>query len=398
MVVDNHSAGWLKRGFPWVYPKEVVRKPRRLEPGSAVRLEDARGVSLGSGIWDDGWLAVRRFRADVGPLDRAWIERVLTSAAARRQGLLPPETDAWRLVHAENDDLPGVRVDVWGPDVHVTLDSPALRPLLPPLQRAIEELHHPSRLTLGWRADPRDRQRTRLPVELLAHREDPANDPKTHSAVVRERGVSFEVFPAGGSDAGLFRDMRDNRAWLDPAWKGRRVLNLFAYTGAFSVFAALRGARRVVTADLAVTALDRAKRNFTLNGLDPGEWEFDRGDAFQQLDRYRRKGLRFDLVLADPPPFSQGKHGTFSVAKDLTRLVAACVRVLEPAGLLVLACNQGTVAPRAFRGAVEQAAKRAGCRLHAVHSGTQPPDFPSAVHFPEGRYLKLGVWARGASP
>lgn len=271
MVVDNHSAGWLKRGFPWVYPKEVVRKPRRLEPGSAVRLEDARGVSLGSGIWDDGWLAVRRFRADVGPLDRAWIERVLTSAAARRQGLLPPETDAWRLVHAENDDLPGVRVDVWGPDVHVTLDSPALRPLLPPLQRAIEELHHPSRLTLGWRADPRDRQRTRLPVELLAHREDPANDPKTHSAVVRERGVSFEVFPAGGSDAGLFRDMRDNRAWLDPAWKGRRVLNLFAYTGAFSVFAALRGARRVVTADLAVTALDRAKRNFTLNGLDPGE-------------------------------------------------------------------------------------------------------------------------------
>ncbi len=399
MVVDNHSAGWLSKGFPWVYPKELARPVRSLQPGNTVQLQGLDGRALGAGLWDDGWLAVRRFREDPGPLDAALFHTLLQAAASRRRGMIPTKTDAWRLAHAENDDLPGVRVDAWGDDLHITLDSPGLRSLLPPLTQALIELYDPARVTLGWRCDPRDKQRTELPSSLL-HRRPDASDasPETHQRVVHERGMAFQVFPAGGSDAGMFCDMRSNRALLDEFWSERSVLNLFAYTGAFSVFAAARGARRVVTADLAATAIRRAQDNFALNGLEPDRWEFERADSFKLLDRYRRRGERFDLVLADPPPFSHGPGGTFSIGKDLGRLSTACLRIVEPGGLFVLACNQGTVAPRAFHGAVEQAARKAGRRLHLVLDGTQPPDFPAAVHFPEGRYLKLGVWSVWGSP
>jgi 23S rRNA (cytosine1962-C5)-methyltransferase len=170
-------------------------------------------------------------------------------------------------------------------------------------------------------------------------------------------------------------------------------LNLFAFTGAFSVFAARGGATEVVTADLSATAIARGRGNLALNGLDGPGLEYEQDDSFRLLDRYRRRGRRFDLVLADPPPSSHGPGGHFSVERDLGRLTAACLRVLDEDGLLVLACNQGSVAPRAFQKAVEQGASRAGRRLYLLHGGSQPPDFPAAVHFPEGRYLKFGVWA-----
>ena len=391
-MVDDHSAGWLARGFPWVYPKEVLRRPQRSAPGLVVALQDERGRSLGTGIWDDGWLAVRRFRSEGGPLDAAWMEASLRAALARRAGLIPPATDAWRAVHAENDELPGLRVDLWGEHVHVTLDSPSLRPLLAPLRTALERCLAPRAITLGWRSDPRDGSRSVPPPELLAG-EAPGGDPLAIEVVVQERGLRFHVCPAAGSDAGLFPDMRECRTWLDRAWSGRRVLNLFAFTGAFSVFAASRGAREVLTADLSPQAIERARANFALNGLDPCAWGFEREETFRLLDRLRRKEQRFDLVLADPPPFSHGPGGAFAVERDLPRLAAACLRVLAPAGLLVLCCNQGTVAPRAFQKAVEQGALKAGQRLHLVHGGGQAPDYPAAVHFPEGRYLKVGVWA-----
>ncbi len=399
MVVNHHSAGWLERGFPWVYPNEVQRKPRTITPGAVVRLEDQKGRCLGTGVWDDGWLAVRRFRPDPGPLDAACFRQLLLAARARREGLLPPETDAWRLAHGENDDLPGVRVDRWGEELHITLDSPALLSLAPALQAVLIELETPRRLTLGFRRDPRDRQRTDRPAELL-HRAEGAPDtpPEEHTITVRERGLIFEVLPAGGSDAGLFCDMRSNRMLLDGFWRDRSVLNLFSYTGAFSLFGAARGARRVVSSDLAATALRRVERNLELNGLLDDRCEQVREDSFKLMDRYRRKGEWFDLVLADPPPFSHGSEGTFSAGKDLVRLSAACLRVTRPGGLFVLACNQGSVSPRSFQGAVEQAARRAQRPLHLVADGTQPPDFPAAAHFPEGRYLKLGVWSVWGTP
>jgi 23S rRNA (cytosine1962-C5)-methyltransferase len=390
--VNGRSSEWLQRGFPWVYPVEVTARPPSVRPGDAVRIEGPEGRLLGTGLWDDGWIAVRRFRPDDGPLDGAFLACRL-EAALRRRGavpgsrgsLLPPDTTAWRLCHAENDGLPGIRVDVWGPEATIRLDSPGLAALLPDLARAVTDLLHPRAIWRGWRPDQRDRARTFPAVPALVAGTDAGPDVE-----VTERGVRFVVRPRAGADAGLFADMRDNRAWLDPLWAGRRVLNLFAYTGAFSVIAALNGAAEVVSVDLAEAVLARAEVNYRVNGLLPGSFEPD--DVFRALDRYRRTQRTFDLIVADPPSFSNGPSGPFSVEHDLAHLSASCLRVLAPDGLLALSSNQGSFAPRAFQEAVIRGAHKAGRDLRLIHQGTQAPDFPADVSFPEGRYLKAMVF------
>jgi len=383
VTVNGHSTEWLQKGFPWVYPNEIAQTPKGLSRGRAVRIRGAGGVSLGTGLWDDGWLSIRRMRLDDGPLDAAWCAARVDAALSRRQGHIPPATTAWRAIHAENDDLPGLRVDVWDTEVTVLLDSPALEGLLPLLVPVLVDRLRATAVHLDWRIDPRDTQPASVRRRVVQG--TPA------ACRVQERGVVFEVEPSLGLDAGLFPDMRDNRAWLDPWWDGATVLNLFAYTAAFSVFAARGGARRVVTEDLARTALTRAEANFRANDLDPDRFEFWQEDAFKALDRVRRQGVVFDRVVADPPSFSRAGDGAFVGERDTARLVAACARVLAPGGLLILGNNQGSFSPHQFQEAARQGAWKARRDLRLVHTGTTPVDFPASLSFPEGRYLKFWV-------
>lgn len=386
--VNGHATAWLSKGFPWVYPKEVTGRPRHLEPGDAVVLRGKDGRALGTGLWDEGWIAVRRFRRDVGPLDHRFLEERLRAALARRHCLLPPETSAWRAVHGENDALPGIRVDLWDRDATVHLDSPGLSVLLTPLVEVLRTALSLRSVHRAWRLDPRD-DRPGPPAQAC---DLIWGAPVTEPVGVRERGARYAVRPDWGADAGLYPDMRDNRAWLEPLLEGTRLLNLFAYTGAFSVSAARAGASQVVTVDLSRPALERARHNFTLNGLDPAPHPFEQEDAFRALDRYRRQGARFDRIIADVPSFSHSPSGAFSVGRDLARLVAATCRVLAPAGLLAVASNAGALGPRDFVQAIRKGARKARRPLRLVHTGSPPPDYPADPEFPESRYLKFMVW------
>ena len=387
LVVNAYSTGWLKRGFPWVYPTEVLRGGPPT-PGELVRLRGEGGTSLGRAVADRGWIAARRFRRDDGPLDAAFFAERVRLAAARRTER-EPDTDAWRLVNAESDDLPGVRVDVWGADLVVTLDSPSLRgvgQLVADAARA--QLGAPGTTWLAERRDPRDTERTAAATRTLH------GDPAPRDVVVTELGLRYEVRPALGKDAGLFTDMRTNRAWMAPHWKGSRVLNLFAHTGAFSVSARAHGAAEVVSVDLSEGYLARARRNFDLNGLDAGELIAE--DCFRTLDRFRRQGRRFDRIVVDPPGFSHSEAGTWQGEKDWARLAAACLRVLDPGGWLIAASNLGSQSPKAFGGALQEGAERAGMELRLCHEGTPGVDHPAALHFPEARYSKF--WVMEATP
>jgi 23S rRNA (cytosine1962-C5)-methyltransferase len=350
----------------------------RARPGEIVRLRSQNGDLLGTAVADAGWIAARRFREDDGPIDGDLLAARVDAARRRRAGLLPARTDAWRLVNAENDDLPGLRVDLWGTHAVVSLDSPSLLGLVDPLVEAlgpVESVH------LAWRPDPREKD---LEFPEAGRIRGPAVD----EVRVEERGVAFLVRPGEGKDVGLYPDMRDNRAWLDPFWKGRTLLNLFAHTGAFSVFAALGGAE-TVGVDLSRPYLDRAAANFRLNGTEPHELLAE--DAFKALDRLRRTGRLFNVVLLDPPGYARSREGAWSGEQDYPRLVAAALRVLRPDGWLVAASNLGSVSPHRFQGMLIDGAKRAERRLRLLHEGGQAPDFPAALSFPEGRYLKFAV-------
>jgi 23S rRNA (cytosine1962-C5)-methyltransferase len=389
VTVNGYSAKWLRKGFPWVYPKEVVTGHPGKAEGSWVEVRDERGNRLGSGIADSGWIAVRVFEHDTperaGP---GGLAALLDRAAALRDGMFGPETTGYRLVHAENDGLPGVRIDWWSHHATVVLDSPALASVLPPIVAWLQRTRQPRGIHLAYRLDPRDSRKGGLdPAPGLLEGHEPTADVR-----VLERGVAFGVRPHEGPDVGLYADMRGVRAWMEPHWGGTRVLNTFAYTGAFSVSAAYNGAMETVSVDLSKAYLERAEKNFELNELPTDAHEFVVDDTFKALDRFRRKGRRFDRVVLDPPSFSHSDAGIWSAKKDLPRLVAAAARVLDPDGWILVASNQGEMSPRDFRGLVLDGFKRANRHAQELWIGSQAADFPAHSAFPEGRYLKVAVW------
>lgn len=388
--VNAYSEGWLRRGFPWVYPAETKA---RAAPGTEVTVRAPGGEALGRGIACDGFVAVRVFRFVDAPIDEAWVHATLDRAAALRDVVIPPDTDGYRLCNAECDGLPGIRIDWWRAFAVIVLDAPSLGAVVPHLVGWLNARRAPRGIVLAYRADPRDDRARREPAAPALIDGHPPRGPVR----VRERGLGFDVSPLEAPDVGLYADMRDVRAWLEPHWGGTRVLNTFAYTGAFSVAAANYGAAEVVSVDLSRGVLERAESNFAANGLEGFDHELVADDVFKVLDRFRRTGRRFDRVIVDPPAFSRG-DATFSAKRDYPRLVAAAARVLDDGGWLVAASNQGELSPKVFDGFVADGLRKAGCAAQIVYSGGQAADFPAATWFPEGRYLKVRVLRLGPSP
>ena len=386
ITVNSYSAKWLGKRFPWVYPKEVVKG--RAAPGEWAVFRDGGGNVLGTGVLDDGWIAGRVFRHGPGPADEAWIHGLLDEAAALRDVLIGPETDGFRLVHGENDGLPGIRIDWWSHHATVILDSPALAVVLPWIVSWLEANRQPRGIHLAYRLDSRDDRSRKLdpaPGVLAGH--EPTGDVK-----VRERGITYGVRPHEGPDVGLYTDMREVRAFLEPTWGGTSVLNTFAFTGAFSVSAAFNGALETVSVDLSAKYLERAEQNFAYNELSTDNHEFLVEDTFKALDRFRRQGRTFDRIILDPPSFSHGPGGRWSAKKDMPRLVAAAARVTSPGGWILACSNQGDLSPRDFRGMVVNGFAKAKREAQALHIASQGPDYPAAAWFPEGRYLKVTLW------
>lgn len=368
-TVDGHSEEWLRKGFPWVYDTEIVAIDPALRPGSEVAILARNGAALGTGILGEDNVRIRRYRADEGRIDAAFLAARLADAVARRR--IDDQTDAYRIVHGENDGLPGIRIDRWADVLSVVLDSPSLERLTTPLLDAIE--HASASLvargkghTPRWvRGEPRP------------------------EVVVRERGLQFLARPEDGQDAGLYCDLRDVRAWMAPHWAGRRVLNTFGHTGAFTVAALAAGASEVVHVDLSPAYSAWAEKNVALNGLSGAQFVVD--DALKALDRLRRTGERFGVVVLDPPTFSTSDGDAFSIERDYGVLAAQAVRVLEPGGWLVAVVHQGTVSPRQFQQFLLDAEHRTGRTLRILHQGSPPIDFPAALSFPESRYLKVSI-------
>ena len=379
VVVNNYSEEWLSKSFDLVYQKEILAKGTKVELGSEVEIVSSKGKVLGVGIFADGELAVRRFSTESGMLSISFFARRFEWALFRRD--IPEDTNAWRWIHNENDDLPGIVVEVWGDEISIILSD---RSLVIWLDTFLEALLRVRPFNRAW-GHVRLGEGKQEDLGLVF-----GEEPK-EKVQVQELGVQYWVTPQSSKDAGLFCDMRDLRAWLTDTWSYKRVLNLFCYTGAFSVSAAVHGAAEVHSVDLSAGYLDRAKENFRLNGLDPADHVFATSDSFQALDRYRRKRESFDVVIADPPSFSHSSHGTWSVQKDLKRLVAACLRVLTPGGYLIIATNHGKMSPREFSKAIQEASQKEGRRLYLMHNYNPGIDFPAALHFPEGRYLKCWV-------
>lgn len=376
-MLPAHLANALVAGHPWVYRNHVPGSVA-LPSGSWVRVR--AGHFEAHALWDATSPIALRIFSRTAPPDVAFFRARVRDALLLRAPLRAQGTTAFRLLYGEGDGVPGVTVDVYGNFAVLVTYADSLQAVVPSIvaalnaELALEGVIH--------KASRREAQEQRW--VLLSGREPPER------VAVREHSVQLWADLHAGQKTGLFLDHRDNRAYVRSVAQSRRMLNLFAYTGAFSVYAALGGAERTTSVDIAPAAVAAARDNFSLNQLDPAAHELVVADVFDYLQATRPL-RKFDLVVCDPPSFAASRDKQFAAQRAYVKLNALGLAVTEPGGLYAAASCTAQVSPEAFREALSLSAERAKVRFQIVHDVGQPLDHPVFAGHPEGRYLKFVV-------
>lgn len=372
----------LDRFHPWVFSGALTQMPRDLDEGSLVRVEASDGRLLGVGHFQIGSIAVRMLDFADTTIDADFFARRLADAARLRLalGLRRPDNDAFRLVHGEGDFLPGLVVDVYGPTAVVQAHSPGMHYARATVAQCLVELPELGIRNVYYKSE------TTLPYKAML---DPVNQyiiGEDSGDIATENGLRFHVDWLRGQKTGFFVDQRDNRSLLESLSAGRRVLNMFCYTGGFSVYAMRGGAELVHSVDSSAKAVALTEENVRLNFPDDPRHKAFAEDAFKYLD-HTEEGA-YDLVVLDPPAFAKHRSALRNALRGYQRLNAAGISKVAPGGLVfTFSCSQA-VSREQFRLAVFSAAAQTGRRVRILHQLTQPADHPVNIYHPEGEYLK----------
>ncbi|MBL8112352.1 MAG: class I SAM-dependent rRNA methyltransferase [Acidobacteria bacterium] len=378
----------VKRRHPWLFTGGVARREGPQVAGPFVAYA-ADGALLGRGFLSPESPLLGRFWAyGEARVDAALVEARLDSALALRARVVPPATTGYRVVHAEGDGLPGLVVDRYGGVLVVqatTAGTEAARPLWLPALAA----RFPG-ATLVARNDLSSREGEGLSTapEVLAGPDLPAPE----SAEFEERGLKFAAEILSGQKTGFFLDQRENRFLVKEISGSARVLNLFAYSGAFGVAALAGGAKHVVQVDVSAPALEAARANHERNGQrvsgDAPEASLVKADVFEDLRTRVAAGETYDVVVTDPPAFAK-KHGDVDRAcrgyKDVNRLA---MKLLAPGGTLLACSCSGPISADLFQKILFGASIDAGVPLRLLSRHGAGPDHPVSLDCPEGEYLK----------
>ena len=381
MTLRKDLARAIRRGHPWVYRDALVQHDGlELENGALVEVRTRDGRALARGFWDAASPIAVRVLESGGPGHRfadmdALVDKRLRAALDRRLAVLDlTQTNAFRWVHGEGDLLPGIHVDFYADTAVIRFDGEGARAFYEPIEPRLCQAAE-SRLTLRSVVD----RASRNPVASHDDRE------------VLENGLRFVVDLAHAQKGGLFLDQRENRRLVAERARGATVLNLFGYTGGFSVLAAAAGARSTDTVDLAAAAIETARRNFALNGLPLANAAFHATDAFAFLTSAAERGDQWDIVISDPPSFAHSKDAVSGAWQAYRRLHHLAASVTRPGGLLCAASCSSHMGKDDFLKSIEAGARLAGRKwtLEAFYGAAF--DHPGLEAFPEGDYLKFAI-------
>ncbi|MBN1583157.1 MAG: class I SAM-dependent rRNA methyltransferase [Anaerolineae bacterium] len=385
IYLPHHLGKQLDLGHPWIYRDRIVSAARdesrggpRLSSGTWVKVQCGKRVLYG--LWDDrGSIAVRLFSRQQVPdahwvrdrIDRAWQMR---APLWQDRGHLSEGTTAFRVLYGEGDGMPGVVVDLYNDYAVLQSYTDSLDVIVP---WVVEGLRDCIDLKGVLRRDPSGRVQT-----LWGRSPGP-------EVIVQENGLRLGVNLIAGQKTGLFLDHRENRQYLEAWCKSKRILNCFAYTGAFSLYAIRGGASEVTGVDIAPQTAEATRRNFELNGFEPDAHPVIVADCFDLLEQYASQDRSFDLIILDPPSLAQSKKSRHAAIRAYTRLNQLAMCCLPPGGHLATASCTSQVSPQAFRDLLGEASARAGKRFLILHEAGHAIDHPVPAHFPEGRYLKF---------
>ncbi len=389
--LQKDLARHLRAGHPWVFRKAIERAPKGLAAGAIVDVTDD-GRFVARGYYDPHSAITVRIltREPAEAIDPDfWRRRVARALALRRE--LVHGTTGYRMVHGESDGLPGVVADRYGAFAVLKLYSAGLVPHRGAIVEALRAEAEGLEGVYGRDEVPRDDDdEGGAPAGRVLWGAEPPE-----LLQIDEHGMRLLVDVRRGQKTGHFLDQRENRRMVRGLAAGRpEALNLFSYTGGFSVAAALGGARHVVSVDVDQDAIRLARENFRANGLDPADHAFAAEDCFELLARYKREGRRFELVVCDPPAFAKSQKAVEAAIAGYASLNRAALAAVAPGGLLVTASCSARVSVEQFTEAVKEAAFKARVDLQLVGETRQPPDHPVSLQFREGRYLKCLVLRR----
>ena len=372
----------LKRFHPWVFSGAIQHQPEDVDEGEVVRVMTAGGDFIAVVHYQIGSIAVRVLSFDDVAIDDAFWSAKLQSAFLMRRsiGIVDnPANNTYRLVHGEGDNIPGLIIDVYGPTAVMQAHSVGIHlerkriaaQLVEVMGERVKNVYYKSETTLPFKAD--------------LGQEDGFIIGGSNDNVAVENGLKFHVDWLKGQKTGFFVDQRDNRSLLEHFSAGKRVLNMFCYTGGFSFYAMRGGATLVHSVDSSAKAIELTTKNVELNFPGDKRHEAFCEDAFKYLDK---AGGDYDLVILDPPAFAKHRGALHNALKGYTRLNMKAFEKIRPGGILfTFSCSQ-VVTKDNFRNAVFTAAALAHRNVRILHQLHQPADHPINIFHPEGEYLK----------
>ncbi len=387
LPISGATRAILDKGHPWVVRDRATGDTKHLQLGQVLPLRCPDGKLYGQALIEPkGKIVARLLSRDTRPLGAEdFLARARRALALRAALFADPEGDSFRCIHGEADGLPGLWLDLFGGRAVATLRSPAARGFLPPALQALRERRSPEAVLV--REHFADLRKSKPPRDRWSDG-SPAS-----SWEARELGCRYEISSDAALGLGLYADQRPNRRRMLELLAGveaPRVLNLFCYTGAFSVAAARQGAR-VDSVDLSAAALDVLRENLARNDLDPERCPLFAEDVRRFLKRAKRV---YDLIVLDPPTFSKGKKGGFfSAQKELAALAGQCLARLRPGGALLCSSNASKLQRPALVSALAQEGRRRGRSLQILEGPGPGIDFPVLPGFPEG-VISKSVWCR----
>jgi len=368
----------LRHGHPWVFSGAIFRVEGNPVPGDVVLAADSAGRPLGLGFFNTGDIAFRLLTDDpVARVDADFWRRRIERAVALRKKVVPPETNAFRLINAEGDGIPGLVVDRYGGCLVFGIGTAGVERWRETL---IGLLLEAGPTGIYERSEGRSRQ-----LEGLSDRIGPAAGEIPAAVEIMENGLRFEVDLIAGQKTGFFLDQRGNREIVGALSRDAAVLNCFSYTGAFSVYAVRGGAHRVVSVEASAGANGIACRNLVRNGFSPERHPVLTANCFEYL---RETEELFDLIVLDPPAFAKSRKDVERSAKGYKEINLQAARRLCDGGMLATFSCSNPIGQELFEKIVLGAVRDAGKTAQLLRPLGAGPDHPVNLAHPEGRYLK----------
>ena len=372
----------LRRFHPWVFSGAVHHIEGQPEEGELVQVFTSTGDFIAVGHWQIGSIAVRVLSFEDEPIDHQfWMRKLATAYDVRKAIGLAGRADnnTFRLVHGEGDNLPGLVIDLYGQTAVMQAHSVGMHVCRMEIAKALKEVLEDALQNIYYKSE------TTLPFKADLGQENGFLLGSTPDNVAIENGLKFHIDWLKGQKTGFFVDQRDNRALVEHYARDRNVLNMFCYTGGFSVYALRGGALSVHSVDSSQKAVDLATANVKLNFPDDLRHKAFAEDAFKFLESMADS---YDLVILDPPAFAKHRDAVRHAIKGYTKLNARAMEKMPKGSLLfTFSCSQA-ISKDQFRMAVFTAAAMAGRNVRILHQLHQPADHPVNIYHPEGEYLK----------